>query len=316
MALRFTCPKPLNKKKRSHGNLRLLNMLDKYINDTQVVPITILTKFWADQAAAITYKEIRELIERGEVTNEDLQNWSQDYSILVDTKLSKMWEDAIIVGNISGMLIEGLKNSDFNFNATDEGVKRWVEERGADFVTNSVTEQRIAIKRLTRMAIREEISPRELAQIIRPCIGLTKHQAEATVKYYQRIKENLQREHPRMRQATAEKKAKNAALKYAERQHRFRAETIAQTELAEAYNQGAHFSIKQAQEMGYIGHVRKVWVTAREDRVCKHCAAVEGVQKEIDELFDVGKCGFKNIPPAHPRCRCVVKYVEVKEERR
>ena len=40
---------------------------------------------------------------------------------------------------------------------------------------------------------------------------------------------------------------------------------------------------------------------------------VEGVSKEMDEYFDVGKCGMVLIPPAHPRCRCVVKYVEVKE---
>ena len=33
----------------------------------------------------------------------------------------------------------------------------------------------------------------------------------------------------------------------------------------------------------------------------------------MDEYFDVGKCGMVLIPPAHPRCRCVVKYVEVKE---
>ena len=60
--------------------------------------------------------------------------------------------------------------------------------------------------------------------------------------------------------------------------------------------------------------MKKVWVTARQDNVCKFCESVEGVSKEMDEYFDVGKCGRVLIPPAHPRCRCVVKYVEVKEE--
>ena len=60
--------------------------------------------------------------------------------------------------------------------------------------------------------------------------------------------------------------------------------------------------------------MRKVWVTARQDNVCKFCESVEGVSKEMDEYFDVGKCGMVLIPPAHPRCRCVVKYVEVKED--
>lgn len=57
-------------------------------------------------------------------------------------------------------------------------------------------------------------------------------------------------------------------------------------------------------------------MTARQDNVCKFCESVEGVSKEMDEYFDVGKCGMVLIPPAHPRCRCVVKYVEVKEDQR
>ena len=60
----FKKPQPLGKaKKRSKENLRLLNMLNRYITDTAAVPVSILTRFWADQAAAITYKEIRKLIE-------------------------------------------------------------------------------------------------------------------------------------------------------------------------------------------------------------------------------------------------------------
>ena len=45
------------------------------------------------------------------------------------------------------------------------------------------------------------------------------------------------------------------------------------------------------------------------------CEAVEGVSKELDEPFDVGKCGMVQVPPAHPRCRCVLKYVEVREDK-
>ena len=180
-------------------------------------------------------------------------------------------------------------------------------------MTNAVQEQKKAIQRLTMKAVREDLSPNELARVIRPCIGLTERQAQANLRYYNHIKEQLRKDHPRMKEETIVRRARDKALKYAEKQHRYRAETIAQTELAEAYNAGAHQGIKQAQERGYIGHVKKVWVTARQDNVCKHCEAVEGVSKEMDEYFDVGKCGRVLIPPAHPRCRCVVKYVEMEE---
>ena len=309
----FKKPQPLGKaKKRSKENLRLLNMLNRYITDTAAVPVSILTRFWADQAAAITYKEIRKLIEDEDISKEDLENWSKDYSSFVSETLEPMWLEAIVAGQLSNAILDEIRGKEFEFDATDEGIRNWIKDRGSEFVTNAVQEQKKAIQRLTMKAVREDLSPNELARVIRPCIGLTERQAQANLRYYNHIKEQLRKDHPRMKEETIVRRAREA-LKYAEKQHRYRAETIAQTELAEAYNAGAHQGIKQAQERGYIGHVKKVWVTARQDNVCKHCEAVEGVSKEMDEYFDVGKCGRVLIPPAHPRCRCVVKYVEVEE---
>lgn len=316
----FTVPKPFGKKKHSIENLRLLNMIEKYIADTEAAPVSILTQFWSDQAAALTYQEIRRMIEDEDATEEDLETWRKDYSILVGEKLSPMWEDALIVGPIGNLILDNLKDKSFKFDPIAEGVKRWIKNRGADFITDSVQEQRRAIQRLTMASVRDNLSPEELAGVIRPCIGLTSRQAEANLRYYNNMKARLRKEHPRMKEQTIIKKARSAQLKYAERQHRYRAQTIARTELAEAYNQGADFGIRQAQEEGYIGHVLKVWVTAREflyeskeNHVCQYCEAVEGESKEMDEYFDLGKCGMKRLPPAHPRCRCVVKYVETEE---
>lgn len=303
------------KKRRSPENLRLLNMLERYITDTEAVPISILTKFWADQTAALTYKEIRKMIEDGDVSEEDLENWSKDYSVLVEEKLAPMWAEAIIVGQLGNIILDSLRDTDFKFEPTDEGIQRWIEARGDEFITASVKEQRKAIRRLTEKAIRDEMSPDELARIIRPCIGLNNQQAAANLRYYNRIKEQLRKDHPRMSEEVIIRRARDKALKYAEKQHRYRAKTIAGDQLAESYNSGADFAIRQAQEKGYIGRVKKVWVTARQSNVCKDCEQVEGVSKEMDETFDVGRCGRKSLPPAHPRCRCVVKYVEVKEER-
>ena len=310
----FKKPQPLGKaKKRSKENLRLLNMLNRYITDTAAVPASILTRFWADQAAAITYKEIRKLIEDEDISKEDLENWSKDYSSFVSETLEPMWLEAIVAGQLSNAILDEIRGKEFEFDATDEGIRNWIKDRGSEFVTNAVQEQKKAIQRLTMKAVREDLSPNELSRVIRPCIGLTERQAQANLGYYNHIKEQLRKDHPRMKEETIVRRARDKALKYAEKQHRYRAETIAQTELAEAYNAGAQQGIKQAQERGYIGHVKKVWVTARQDNVCKHCEAVEGVSKEMDEYFDVGKCGRVLIPPAHPRCRCVVKYVEVEE---
>lgn len=289
-------------------------MLDKYISDSEVVPVSILTRMWANQAEALTYKELRIIIQNGDVSEEDLENWSKDYSKLVIDTMETLWIEAIAAGQKNNILLEASREKGFKFDATEQGIQNWIKEHGTEFITDAVDEQRKAIQRLTMKAIREEFSPEELARVIRPCIGLNSRQAQANLRYYNAMKKKLRKEHPKMKEETIVRRARDKALKYAEKQHRYRAKTIAETEIAKAYSVGAHEGIKQAQEKGYMGTVEKIWVTARQSNVCKFCEAVEGVKKTMDEPFDLGKCGMVQYPPAHPRCRCVLKYVEVKEE--
>lgn len=52
-------------------------------------------------------------------------------------------------------------------------------------------------------------------------VGLTERQAAANLKYYNSIKERLTTDHPRMKPESIERKAREAASKYAERQQRY-----------------------------------------------------------------------------------------------
>ena len=115
----------------------------------------------------------------------------------------------------------------------------WIQQRGAEFITASSTEQRDAIKALLAQSVRERHSVDELARLIRPCIGLTEPQAKANIRYYENITSSLRKQHPKMKAETIQRRAREAASKYAEKQHRQRAMTIAQTEMATSYNKGA-----------------------------------------------------------------------------
>jgi hypothetical protein len=64
---------------------------------------------------------------------------------------------------------------------------------------------------------------------------------------------------------------------------------------------------KDAQEKGYIGDCKKVWLTAYDERVCKTCEKMDGESVNMDALFSNGLL----LPPGHPRCRCGVAYEEV-----
>lgn len=300
------------KKVKSRNSQEVLHRLEEYLEGGCDKPISILCGFWKDQQDAITYQELRQIVLDGTVSKEALKVWSQDYSILVSKQLSSTWMDAAKAG-AAGQPILG--RPDFKFNSQTPGIFNWINRHGAEFVTNSTKEQKEAIAALLNKKMIDGHTVDELSRLIRPCIGLTKGQAEANAKFYDNMIAALTKEHPRMSKEAIKNKALDASMKYAERQHRYRAMTIAQTECAFAYNWGADEGVRQAMQIGLIGKCVKVWSTSNDNNVCSICSALEGVTVGMDDDFDFkGKILFEGqhmLPPAHPRCACAVEYVEV-----
>ena len=277
--------------------------LRSFLDATEPVLVKFLYRLWENQQNAITYKEIRESILRGDLSPDLLEEWQQDYSRFVTTIYLPMMEDAIRAGADSIVLKPGHKLIyDFNFDA--DGVKSWTATRAAQFVTNCTNDQIEAVRTVIRRAMNmtDQMTVDELSHVIRPTVGLTKPQATANLNYYNALRES----------GVSEKKAQEKAMTYAARQHRQRGYTIARTETAFAYNQGALEGTKQAIEQGLApATMKKKWCTALDERVCDICGKLDGVTVEIDEEFPLpGNTKIKIAPPAHPNCRCTVLYVE------
>lgn len=313
MGFRMIDPRRKVKKAKTRSSQEVLDRLQEYLERNCDEPAEILYGFWEDQQDAITYPELRQIVLDGTVSQEMLELWIQDYSILVSTKLSKMWEEAINAGPSGQPVLDGLEG--FSADTHTPGILNWIEERGAEFVTNCTKEQEDAISALVRKKMRDSHTVDELAKLIRPCIGLTEGDAKAVARYYDNIAATLKKDHPRMKPDSIERKARDAAQKYAERKHRARAMTIAQTESAFAYNWGADEAVRQAQAKGYMGKTEKKWSTNGSESVCTICNSLEGVQIGMNDKFDIkGKELFPDhhmLPPAHPRCHCGVEYIEI-----
>ena len=158
--------------------------------------------------------------------------------------------------------------------------------------------------------------------MIRPTIGLNTPQSLANAKYYVMLKESikarLMEDNPKMKETTAEKqaakRARESAARYAGRQHRERAMTIAETELAFAYNKGADDAVQQAMDEGLLPRMKSIWSTAADEGVCGICSSLDGVAVDFGDSFNYkGRnlyAGQKRTPPAHPRCRCALCYEE------
>lgn len=299
------------RKVKTKNSQEVLRRLENYLNGNFEEPVEILCGFWKDQQDAITYQEIRQIVLDGTVSQETIDLWMQDYSILIADRLKSMWTDAITAGPAGQPVLDGIG---FEFNTQTPGILNWISERGAQLVTTCTQEQKDAISALVTNKMKESHTVDELSRLIRPCIGLTEPQAKANARYYDNIVANLKRDHPRMKPENIRNKALDAAHKYAERQHRQRAFTIAQTESAFAYNRGADEGIRQAQAEGYLGRMIKRWSTSGDAAVCSMCAELEGTEVTMDEEFDIGGkvlfSGQNLLPPAHPRCACAIEYVE------
>lgn len=293
-----------------------------FINNQKPQLCKFLHNLWNNQGNAITYKAIREAILSGDITPAMVESWQQDYSRFVTEHILPTWEKSF---KEAALELERTYPT-FSFDGTAVGVREWNATNAARFVTNVNTEQiqglRAVIRRATELAA-DGMNVDELSRVIRPMVGLTERQARANLNYYQKLIDN----------GVKEKKAKEMSIKYSAKQHRYRAQMIARTEIAFSYNQGEYHSVKQAQEQNLMGKCRKQWVTADTERTCTYCDSMDGQIIEMDEDFyyyknkrlpdgrvvrvrerinpnlkgeKIGKC-----PPAHPQCMCLTVYIEV-----
>ena len=294
-------PGRLEKSARSDVLRRLRAFLDA--NEPDLVYFLVNT--WRAQGKAITYKEIREALLAGDIDQAILDRWHEDYSIFVVERLLPAWRKAMeeATAELSAQFPV------WRFDPYSDGVKEWVEQRGAAFVTNVSSAQIEGLRAvLQKAAVLEEMGVDQLARAVRGMVGLTKPQAVANLNYYTNLIKN----------GTSEKRAQDLSIRYAARQHRYRGYNIARTELAFAYNKGAYEGAKQAQEKGYLGEAVKEWCTADDERVCEICGKLDGLQVRMDEDFPFStklegrEPGIKLTPPAHPSCRCgfMVKQIQ------
>ena len=291
----------IRKAKKSKAGKDALKHLNDYLNAATPEPMYWLHSLWGNQQNAITYKELREAIKNGYMDEATLQAWQQDYAKVVSKRIFPGWYNAIAAGaqNVSA-------------DATNFGVlatAQWVADHGAELVTVISGEAREAIQALVGTTVNGQYTVDELSRAIRPLVGLTRPQAAANLRYYTKVRDALLEQNPTMKKATAEKRAQEAAMKYAARQHRYRAQMIAETETAKAYTQGYRGYVAQQVQNGALRPGVMVWDTAQDEAVCPVCGALNG--QESDERFTFRLNGKTyDGPPAHPRCRCAEHFEE------
>lgn len=284
-----------------------LQRLKSFITRNEGELISFLVNMWNYEGQAITYKELREAILYGGLTEGLLTEWRRDYAKFVIDKLLPKWQQAMKQAN------EDLyrRFPEYYFNPMQEEVIKWNQTRAAAFVTNetdiTIRGLRAVIQRATEL---NDLNVDELGRVIRPMVGLNHRQTIANLNYYNKM----------IADGVKPEKAYEKSVRYAARQHRYRGQMIARTELAFSYNQGAYYGTKQAQAQGLLGKCVKVWCTADIDSVCDTCKALEGKEIAMDEHFEfrtnIIDPTIKVSPPAHPHCMCTLIFKEIEPPKR
>lgn len=269
---------------------RLISFLDEH------TPLlcTFLHHLWDRQQRAITYREIREAIIRGDISQSWLEDWQQDYARFVAETMRPIYDELIEAAT------EDLKRRFFHFDKP----KDYTGIYSAQFVTNSTQTQIHGIRAVVHRAVNlHDMSVDALSKVIRPMIGLDQQQSMANLRYYERLVEG----------GMPEKKAREKSMIYGDRQHRYRAWRMARTEMSFAYNNTRTQNVQECVNQGWMGHTVKQWSAGLDDRTCKYCKALDGTQAELDELFNFKTKlprDVRKTPPAHPNCRCTLLYIE------
>lgn len=341
MSYRFSRKRPALLRKAEPEDPAILEQLRAFLDAAEPELVAFLVHLWGHQGSAITYRALREAILRGELEPAMVEAWQLDYARFVRDRMAPLWEEAMAAGAQSTVppLLQLVQTAGqtgggaggtsgtgggwsggttppppppppvWRFNPMEEGVRRWIEERGAAFVTSSTMDQIEGLRAVIQQAARTGQVVDDLARVIRPMVGLYHGQAVANLNYYNHL----------IASGMSRKMALEKALLYAGRQHRYRAFMIARTELAFAYNQGAWLGTKQAMEAGMLPPMVKVWSTSRDERACPVCAGLHGMRREMDEPFPfhtrLADPMVKMVPPAHPNCRCTVQFVEKRRTR-
>lgn len=248
---------------------------------------------WNAERSAIKFEEIRNALRDGQINRAWLARWQRDYSRLVNDTLRPLWAATMEAGG-RGVV------QNFLLDLNTPNVLRWMDTRAGELIVGMNKQQHMAVRGVLQffVSMPETPNPTVVGRYLRPIIGLTDAQELAVRRLRIRL----------VGQGLALPTIESQVRNYANRLIAWRAENIARTEYAFAFNYGNFEAMRQARDLGLVGpNIIKIWQTAEDEKVCPVCAPLNGQIVDLDETFPItGTTSFT--PPAHPRCRCTLVF--------
>jgi hypothetical protein len=171
----------------------------------------------------------------------------------------------------------------------------WVENYARNFANSQKVLAERTIKAIVNDALEKGASTNTIAHRIRQSWNLTPQHALAVERYRSGLLE----------QKRTVSSANRLAQGYSKRLFSSRVRTMSSTEAHTAFNLGREAMWIQAVQRGDMPiDTVKMWVTAKDELVCKVCRPMDGVTAPLGASFEGTTSVI--VPTAHPNCRCIV----------
>lgn len=301
MALVFRPPKRRHKCRILKSKERdLFQRLEEFVTKKEPELIRLLESTWIAQGNILSYEQIQAAYYQGDFTGEVWLSWEQLYSEMILERMSPLWDSAAMVA----MADISVEFSVPLFSGADFGGD-YFKKYGGNLITNLANSQREAIQMtLWNLYQNQNFTAIQASYYLRPLIGLTTPQIKANTRYYENTWQAMLGENPNLLPDQAQERAREFAEKYAAKQHRYRAQMIARTELTTFFNAGHDLAIEEAMALGLLPDMDCIWSTSANESTCDLCSAMEGERVPKGKPFSNGL----KFPPVHPHCGCVVMY--------
>lgn len=243
----------------------------------------------------------------------------------VKGELERVWNSGLKQGGqsvTSGIRQTSRKAWDANWQYSPAWrlTEEWIMRRTGLLITQWGTARRGALQTVISAAVQgnllssgESASAFYIGELIKASFGLTDRQAGWIVGYAGEVRKTLLTDPitSGLSPAHIDRIVNSKVRTYEYALTQTRAQTIARTETASAFNEGQLTAIKEAQAKGYLGEGKlyKVWSAARNEP-CDECQELDGTRVLVSENFGGHGAGGVSgeTPPLHPNCRCTLYY--------
>lgn len=219
-----------------------------------------------------------------------------DVAASLESARQTLREAVVLAGEGAAAELSTYLSESIAFSLTNPEAVAFLEEFGAEFVTNVTPTTRDAIRLALKDAYERGLTPAEAAKEVRKSIGLTEAMMEQ--------KANLIRD--MLEAGASQAEIETFIGKWTEQKIRERALLIAENELVEAGNAGQEMLWDQAAGEGYIdpATATRTWVTTQDDKTCTLCQPMDGMETGLYEPWQTGSGPVNTPNQIHIRCRC------------